>query len=323
MKPKLYPMMIRPCYKEYLWGGSRLKTRYGKSDGPDILAESWELADHKDGNSIIADGPMKGMTLQDLRAIDKEQFWGRKCECDKFPILVKFIDAFHDLSVQIHPSDIQAKKELGESGKAEMWYIIDCTKEAFIYLGLQRGISENEFIKMANDGSICDVLNRVEIHKGDVFFIEPGIIHAIGAGALIAEIQQNSNTTFRIYDYQRKDKNGNQRELHLDRAIEVSNLEPIIPSMCRSTGTMIFPEFIMTEMYVCEMFKAYKVDIHQKIELNCNGESFHHITCVEGNGVIGHNSVEYPLQRGKSYFMPATIGDYSINGKCEILLSRV
>lgn len=317
-----YPMKMKPSYKDYLWGGEKLKTEFGKTDGPDILAESWELADHRDGSSIVAEGQFAGNTIGQLGEINKNGFWGRKCSDNRFPLMVKLIDACKDLSVQVHPSDNQAIYD-GESGKAEMWYVVNCDSKAYLYLGMKKEIPKEKLIEAAEDGTLCNLLNKVYVNKGDVFFIEPGTIHAIGQGVVIAEIQQNSNTTFRIYDYQRKDKNGNLRELHLKRAKDVATLKPIVPKLLRSTGSMVFDEFVMTEMYIGEFFRAYQIDIKKEITLKCDGTSFHHVLCVGGQGIITHDNKNYIMEKGTSYFMPARLGEYSIKGNSRVLLSRI
>ena len=320
---KYEPLRLRPCYKEALWGGTRLKKEYGKNDAPDVTAESWELAVHADGMSEIADGPLRGKTLQELGAADKNGFWGTDCPRQSFPILVKIIDAAKDLSIQVHPSDETAAAECGEQGKAEMWYIMDCMPRAALYFGFSRRVTPEEIRRRAEDGSICEILNRVPAKKGDVFYIMPGMIHAIGAGIVIAEIQQNSNTTFRVYDFKRRGKDGKTRQLHLDRAVEVLNCEPQIPSNCRANSTAMFPGFTASEMFSCRFFKAYKLDIRTEMNLCCDGRSFHHILCVDGEGEIIMDEVKYPIERGCSYFLPAAMGKYTIRGACSVLLSRV
>jgi mannose-6-phosphate isomerase len=317
------PLKMRPCYKEYLWGGTRLKTEFGKADAPDVTAESWELSCHSDGLSLVDGGAYAGKSIAELGEIDREGFWGSACRSDIFPVLVKLIDAKKDLSIQVHPSDQTARTDLGEQGKAEMWYIVDCEPQACIYFGFSKKISKEEFLRRARDGSICEVLNRVPVAKGDVFYILPGTIHAIGAGIVIAEIQQNSNTTFRVYDYQRKGTDGKLRPLHLERAAEVVSYEPIIPEECKANSCVTFPEFTMTEMFSCTYFRAYRVDVKTAVTLLCDGQSFQHLLCVEGWGTIRANGQTYSFQRGDSFFMPAALGEYKIEGVCRMLLSRI
>lgn len=313
----LTPLKMRPCYKDYLWGGGRLKREFHKTDAPEITAESWELSCHPDGLSLTEDG----QSIARLGEKDHNSFWGKACLTEEFPVLVKLIDARRDLSVQVHPSNETALP--GEHGKAEMWYIVDCTPQAFLYLGFSQRISREEFVRRSKDGTICQVLNRVPVSKGDVFYILPGTIHAIGAGILIAEIQQNSNTTFRVYDYQRRDEAGNLRPLHLERAAEVLAYEPIVPEECRANSGVSFPAFSMREMFSCRYFRAYRLDVRTSVNLRCDGQSFQHLLCVEGDGSITAGGRKYPFRKGDSYFLPAALGGYCIKGACRMLLSRL
>ena len=317
------PLYLRPCYKETLWGGRRLKKEYGKNDAPDITAESWELTVRPDGMSTVADGPLKGKTLLDLGREDKNGFWGTNCPKDSFPILVKLIDASKDLSIQVHPSDATAQTDCGEQGKAEMWYIMDCRPQAAIYFGFSRRVTPEEILQRSEDGTICKVLNRVPVKKGDVFYIMPGTIHAIGAGILVAEIQQNSNTTFRVFDFKRLGADGKPRALQLDRAASVLNCEPLIPSECKANSGVYFSNFTMTEMLSCRYFRAYKLDIRKEARLSCDGLSFQHILCVDGRGALIKDGCRYAIERGSSWFLPAAMGEYIIQGACRVLLSCI
>ena len=317
------PLKMKPCFKEYVWGGTRLRKEFGKTEAPEVTAESWELAAHADGLSRVASGPYAGKSVLELGVLDRLGFWGCSCETGYFPILVKLIDAKRDLSIQVHPSDQTARAENHEHGKAEMWYIVDCKPQAAIYLGFSRLVTPDEVLRSAQDGSICQILNRVPVAPGDVLYILPGTIHAIGGGILIAEIQQNSNTTFRVYDYQRRDQNGALRPLHLDRAAEVLDYTPIVPEECKANNGISFSSFTMQEMFSCGYFCAYRIDIHPAVDLVCDGWSFHHILCVEGSGVIEFHGMHFPLNQGDSFLMPAAMGDYKIRGICRVLLSKV
>ena len=319
----MYPMQLTPCYKEYLWGGGNLKKRFGKLDAPDVTAESWELACHPDGVSYISGGAYDGMTIQKLGELDRTGFWGRSCPPGDFPILVKLIDAKLDLSIQVHPSDKTALLDQGEQGKAEMWYVVDCKPHSCIYYGFSQQVSRAEFLRRAADGTICQVLNQVPVTPGDVFYILPGTVHAIGAGIIIAEIQQNSNTTFRVFDYQRRGGDGTMRPLHLERAADVADYTPIVPQECRANSSVFFPGFTMNEMFSCRYFRAYSIDVQDFVALHCDGTSFHHILCVKGMGQICYRGISYPLEPGLSYFMPAKLGEYQICGICRVLLSRI
>ena len=215
-----------PC-KDYLWGGTRLRDEYGKKSDKEKLAESWELSCHKDGQSVIANGEFEGKTLTEY--IDKcgKGILGKKCErFEYFPILIKLIDAKDNLSVQVHPDNEYAMRVEGEYGKTEMWYIVDREEGAELLYGFKKEISREEFAERIKNNTLLEVTNNVPVHKGDVFFIDAGTLHAIGKGILIAEIQQNSNTTYRIYDYGRVGADGKPRELHIEKACEVTQLTP-------------------------------------------------------------------------------------------------
>lgn len=318
-----YPIKLAPCYQNYLWGGDRLRTEYGKTDAPSPAAESWELAFHHDGCCHAAEGALKGKTLGDLATLNRNGFWGTDCWDPAFPLLVKLIDAKRDLSIQVHPSETTALTTLGEQGKAEMWYVVDSQPRACLYYGFSKKISASEFLCRARDGTICDVLNQVPVKRGDVFYILPGTVHAIGAGILIAEIQQNSNTTFRIYDYMRRDAAGSLRPLHLDRAVQVVNYTPLVPVECRVNNCVCFPEFTMAEMFSCPYFRAYRFDIHARAALRCDGKSFQHLLFVSGEGQICYEGHSYRFRQGDSFFLPAALDSYTVEGNCRMLLSRV
>ncbi len=222
---KYEPLRLKPCLRSYLWGGTRLREEYHKT-GAGIIAESWELSVRSDGPTLIGSGAHCGESLADILCADPVGMAGTRCGVAPFPLLIKLIDAQKDLSVQVHPSDASACREKGEQGKTEMWYVVDCEPESTLFLGFSRAVTPDELRQRAQDGTICEVLNRVAVHPGDVFFVRPGTVHAIGAGILVAEIQQNSDTTFRVYDYNRLGADGKPRQLHLERAIEVMNCAP-------------------------------------------------------------------------------------------------
>ncbi|MCI6751509.1 MAG: class I mannose-6-phosphate isomerase, partial [Selenomonas bovis] len=219
----LYPMKLIAPLKDYIWGGTRLKDEYGKKTDLDKVSESWELACHKDGKSVIANGEAEGQTLEDWLAKQGKEVLGKHVEnFPYFPLLIKLIDAKDNLSVQVHPDNDYAQRVEGEYGKTEMWYIVDCEPGASLLYGFQHEISKEEFECRIKENTLLDVVNRVPVHKGDVFFIDSGTLHAIGKGILICEIQQNSNTTYRIYDYGRVGKDGKPRELHVQKALDVT-----------------------------------------------------------------------------------------------------
>lgn len=320
---EMYPMLLKPCYKQYLWGGSRLSTEFGKEDAPTPTAESWELVNRESEKSTIVNGSLAGKTLEDLKQLDAEQFWGTQCDKDRFPLLVKFIDAERDLSIQVHPSEETAIRDFGEQSKAEMWYVVDCLPHSYIYYGFSCQIDEEEFVSRVNDGSINEVINQVPVERGDVFYILPGMIHAIGSGIVIAEIQQNSDTTFRVYDYLRRDAQGNRRPLHLERAKAVIDFTPVVPTECKINSGAKFSGFSMAEMFSCKYFRAYRFDIQSSIRLRSDPKSLHHILFVDGYGLIRYHGMEIPYRKGNSFFIPAALGDYVVEGNSRMLLSHV
>ena len=293
---KLYP----EC-KDYLWGGEKLKTKYGKQTDKSPCAKSWELSFHKDGLTRLSNGK----TLAE--AVTEKDLGENVKNFPFFPVLIKFIDAKQDLSVQVHPSDEYALQHENSFGKTEMWYIVEAEEGAGIYLGFNRDVSQEEYESAIQENRLIELLNFYEVKSGDCYFIPSGTIHAIGKGCLICEIQQNSNLTYRVYDYGRKDKNGKTRELHIDKAIKVTSLqkfEPITFADCLGK---------------CEYFTAEKHEIDGEKEMTAGESSFQCITCVKGNGLI--NGME--IKQGDSYFIPANFGEYSLKGKLEIILTKV
>ena len=200
---------------------------------------------------------------------------------------------------------------------------MDCDEGAAIYFGFSREITPEEFRRRAEDGTICQVLNRVPVQKGDTFFILPGTIHAICAGILIAEIQQNSNTTFRVYDYQRRGTDGQLRPLHLDRAAAVLNYAPLAARACAPRAVTAHEGYTAAELFACGYFSVERLDVRTAAALHCGGDSFRHLLCVAGEGSVIHGGVRYPLRQGDSYLLPAALGDCAVEGACCVLLSRV
>ena len=215
---------MEPAFKDNLWGGTRLRDVYGKKCDYDIVAESWELSTHKAGQSIVATGKNKGLMLGEYINRFGRGILGWKCDpYERFPLLIKFIDSRESLSIQVHPGDDYALQKEDEYGKNELWYVVDCEPESYLYCGFSRDTDEAEVRRRIEDGTLTEILNKIPVKKGDSYFIENGTVHAIGPGVLICEIQQSSNVTYRLYDYQRRDKYGELRELHIDKAMEVTN----------------------------------------------------------------------------------------------------
>ena len=310
-------LKLRPSYKDYLWGGHRLVEKYNKEFDGDVLAESWELSCHPDGPSYIANGSYAGKTLQEYIDLEGKKVLGSNCQkFEEFPILAKFIDAKDNLSIQVHPDNEYALKNEGQYGKTEMWYIMDCEEGAFLYYGFKKEVSKEEFEERIKTDTLLEVLNAVPVHKGDVLFIEAGTIHAIGKGIVIAEIQQNSNVTYRVYDFGRVGKDGKKRELHIDKAVEVTNRVPI------SRNNTCYPHIAS-----CDYFTVDCLNMDGKLMSSMKGsvgeESFASILIMEGEGTISCGGETIPYRKGDSFFMSAGSGEYEINGECEALITTV
>lgn len=309
------PIRLAPAFMERIWGGRRLVKDFNKSCDMDRIGESWELSTHKDGSSRIVGGEFDGMLFADYIAKYSELVLGKNAlKFDYFPILIKFIDANDSLSVQVHPDDEYAKIHEGEYGKTEMWYILDCEEGASIYYGFKHKITKDEFLKRIADNTLTEVLNRVNVKKGDVYFIESGTVHAINAGIVICEIQQNSNTTYRVYDYGRTDKNGNTRELHIEKAADVSCLAPAKPQKSFSDSE------ILAE---CDYFKVRKAAVNGERSFSMSDDCFLSVIVTDGRGMLFMNETQLEINKGDSIFIPAQNGVFSVSGSCELILSNV
>ena len=310
-------LKLKPSCKDYLWGGTRLMTEFGKEYDGDKLAETWELSCHPDGPSYVANGEYAGETLSEYILMEGKKVTGTHSRhYSQFPLLIKFIDAKDDLSIQVHPDDEYAMKNEGQYGKTEMWYIVDCEEGASLYYGFSREVSKEEFEERIKNKTLLEVLNKVEVHKGDVLFIEPGTIHAIGKGNLIAEIQENSNVTYRVYDYGRKDANGKERDLHIEKALQVTKRVPILRKKS-------FEPHIVD----CDYFTVDKVVLDgqrmKKIFGEIDKTSFASLLVLDGTGKVQSGEECVEVQKGDSVFITANAGEYEMEGKFEALLTTV
>ena len=320
----LYPMKLEAPLKDYLWGGTRLKDEYGKKTNLDKVAESWELACHKDGKSKIVNGEAAGMFLEDwLTGQDKSVLGTNAASFPYFPLLIKLIDAKGDLSVQVHPDNDYAMRVEGEYGKTEMWYIVDCEPGASLLYGFKEKISKEEFERRIADNTLLEVCNRVPVKKGDVFFIDSGTLHAIGKGILICEIQQNSNTTYRIYDYGRVGKDGKPRELHVKKAIDVTKLEPPTKPTTALAKIDIIPGLDMELLAECEYFTAYHAALEGEAGLKAGSESFQTFTVLSGSLQLTSGDTVIDFNKGESVFIPAGLGTYKLTGEATFILSKM
>lgn len=310
-------LKLKPCCKDYIWGGRRLADEYGIQSDKDILAEAWVLSCHPDGPSLIVNGPDQGKTLAEYIQANGNQVLGTHCRRFRdFPILVKFIDAKQNLSIQVHPGNRYALAEEHQYGKTEMWYVMDAGPNAFLYYGFKREVSQEEFARRIREDTLLEVLNAVPVQKGDVLFIESGTIHAIGANILIAEIQQNSNVTYRVYDYGRVGKDGKKRDLHIEKALAVTNRVPIL-RRGRS-----YPH-----VADCDYFTVDKLNLDgsvmRKVEGVVGEESFVSILIMNGSGTILCDGEAVSYQKGDSFFLPAGSGTYTVEGSCDALITSI
>ena len=299
---KYEPLRLKPCLRSYLWGGTRLRGEYHKT-GEGVIAESWELSVRADGQTYIASGEHCGESLADVLRADPVGMAGTRCGIAPFPLLIKLIDAQKDLSVQVHPSDAAACREKGEQGKTEMWYVIKAEKGAGLYSGFSEQIDAEEYVKRVENNTIMDVLQRYDVNEGDVFFLPAGRVHAIGAGCFIAEIQQTSNITYRIYDYNRKDVNGNGRELHTELAKDAIDYT-------------LYPDYrthykghtnATVELADCKYFTTNLLDLDTIMVRNFSDlDSFVVYICMAGKASIRDNKGnEIFVHQGQTVLIPA------------------
>lgn len=326
MKNKRFePFLLKPVGKDYIWGGNRLKTEYNKDIDLEPLAETWECSIHPDGTSIVASGEFNGITLDKVIKENPKMIGTHAQKFGQFPILIKFIDAKKNLSVQVHPSDEYAKKyENNSLGKTEMWYVLDATDNAELIYGFNKDLSKEELKKILLEGKILEYLQKVKIKKGDVFFIPSGQVHAIGAGTVIAEIQKNSNLTYRLYDYDRVDKNGNKRELHIDKAIDVVNLSNSKTSKQKSKELKLKNGYASELLCKCKYFKVKKLLLNTEncskmVSYKTNRLSFHVLLCIDGYGLLYYNDKTLKFNKGDCIFIPANSTKIKFHGKASML----
>lgn len=324
MKNTLYPLRLRAALKDYIWGGTALKTAFHKKSDLEKVAESWELSCHKDGQSIVENGIYEGLTLSAYVEKAGREVLGENAEkFTYFPILIKLIDAADDLSVQVHPGNEYALSAEGEYGKTEMWYIVDCAEDAALLYGFKETIGKEEFKRRIEENTLLEVCNRVPVKKGDVFFMDAGTLHAIGKGIIIAEIQQNSNTTYRIYDYGRVGADGKARQLHVEKALDVTELTPPQKPTRPVAQMNFFTDFSMKLLAQCEYFTVYHVEVKKECKLRADASSFQSILVLDGALTLSCEAEELALTKGDSVFIPADMGDYVLQGQGEVIFSMV
>lgn len=318
------PLLLRPSGKDYLWGGSRLNDEFEKNIPLSPLAETWECSTHPDGPSYVLGGEWDGQELAKVLRRHPEYLGKRHGEAGELPILIKFIDAKSDLSVQVHPSDDYAKThENGQLGKTEMWYVLDACKDASLVYGLNQNCAREDMRRAAADGTIMRYLQKVPVHKDDLFFIPAGTIHAIGAGVLVAEIQENSNLTYRLYDYGRVGKDGKKRELHIDKALDAADLNGI-PEPRQPLRILQYRQGAASELLArCKYFEVYRMIVNterrQKACYRADGIAFRVLMCIRGCGTISCEGAQIAFYKGDCIFVPASSAVLAIHGQAQFL----
>ena len=321
-------LFLKPALKETIWGGNRIRNDFKMETDLKNIAEAWVLSCHEDGESTVTGGKYDGKTLSDV--LEKElgmDALGTNCKCDSiedFPILIKLIDADDKLSVQVHPDDeYAAAHEKDVRGKTEAWYIIDCDDDAEIIYGFKDDITKEEFRASIENGTLLDKVNRAKVKPGDVAFISSGTLHAIGKGILLAEVQQSCNTTYRVFDYNRTGLDGKPRELHVEKAVDVTN--------CAVPEGTLEPEgmpvkhdgYVSILLSECPYFTMTSVDVETLYADDADETSFVSLIVLDGNGTIKCGDEEYEIKKGDSIFIPASSGAYYVSGKVKLLQSRI
>lgn len=317
MNPKTYPLQFAPILKERIWGGEKLKTILNKPITSNITGESWELSTVEGDVSVVANGILKGKSLMELIDEIPNEILGTKVYerfGKQFPLLFKYLDAREDLSIQVHPNDKLAKERHNSFGKTEMWYVTQADADARIIVGFKEDSSKKEYLKHLNDKTLVSILDDVKAKPGDVFFLETGTVHAIGAGLVVAEIQQTSDITYRLYDFDRKDAQGNTRELHVDLALDAINYNKVETQKKYETKTNTSNVIVD-----CPYFTTNFIPLENKVEVSKSGETFTVYMCIEGSFEIEYNGFKQSYIKGDTVLVPAEINAFILTGKASIL----
>ena len=312
------PFLLKPATKDYIWGGTRLREEFGTESDAERIAESWVLSCHPDGESIIANGEYEGMTLSEFIRRHPEAVSPKFSSEDKFPILVKLIDAKKDLSLQVHPDDNYARIHENDSGKTECWYILDADKDAELICGFKEKLTKEQLRRAIEENNLMDKVWHVPVLKGDVFFIEPGTIHAIGKGILLAEIQQSSNVTYRVYDYGRLGADGKPRELHIEKALDVIKTNPKSPY--RPLEIRKHYSHSVQHIAECKYFNSKRINL---FGLNPSINGFVHGLFIDGEGTVEFDGGSFDVKKGSSVFFPNGMENCKIKGKCSVIMTTV
>ena len=319
MRQKLFPLKFHPILKEKIWGGQKLSTVLNKRSSLPNIGESWEISDVEGDTSIVSDGSLKGNSLKELLIEYKEELVGKKLFKqfgDKFPLLIKFIDAKEDLSIQLHPNDTLAAERHGSFGKTEMWYVMDADKDSNLIVGFKDKVTPQDYIKHLQNKTLTNILNFDKVTQGDTYFIEVGRVHAIGAGVMLAEIQQTSDITYRVYDWDRVDDQGNTRELHVDMALDAIDFD--MDDNFRAEYTK--RKNTSNNMVSCPYFTTNYIELDDEVNIDNDKDSFIIYICTEGKASIFSDDFEVIIEKGQTVLVPAIISDFTLKSKDAKLL---
>ena len=317
------PAKMIPYISSTIWGGTRLIEEYGVRTDKENAAEAWVLSCHPNGCGVLSGGEFDGKTLRSVYEADRSICGTRGAKFSEFPILIKFIDARDNLSIQVHPAEDYARRVENGAGKTECWYILDCDADAELALGFKKEIDRETFRSSIEDNTLMDYVQKVKVHKGDFFFIEAGTLHAICKGVLLAEVQQNSDTTYRVYDYDRRGADGKPRQLHVEKAVDVTETVPYSPVEPTEADKARFETAQKKLLTVCELFSVCHVDCADSYTDTATDESFVSLLVLEGSGTFTCGDTAFSLQKGESVFIPASSGTFTVKGKIELLETRI
>jgi mannose-6-phosphate isomerase len=319
MKNSLHPLKFQPILKDKIWGGQKLNKYFGKDSDSKTLGESWEISTVPEDISIVSNGELKGKSLQDLLEQYTSDLLGEKNYKrfgNDFPLLIKFIDAKEDLSIQLHPDDELAKERHNSFGKTEMWYVMQADKDANLIVGFNQDMDKETYLKHLEDKSLTKILNFDRVKEGDAYFIEAGRVHAIGAGVLLAEIQQTSDVTYRVYDWDRKDDQGNERELHNDIAIDAFDFDMKddfrVPYESQKNTS--------NEMVSCPFFITNFIEVDKTLKIENTQDSFMIYMCVDGDVEVSTAHTTTKISKGETLLIPAATKNYSLKANYAKLL---
>lgn len=310
----IYPIRFEPIYKNYVWGGDKIAQAFNRKVSSPIIAESWEVSDRLESMSIVKNGPLKGQSLNDLVITMKEDLLGEGQNFDRFPLLLKIIDAKENLSIQVHPDEQTALKLNGEP-KTEAWFFLN---DGTILAGLKQGVTREGLEKAIKSKKVDELIEKIDLRRGDVAFIPGGRVHAICEGSFLFEVQQNSNTTYRLYDWHRLD-----RELHLKEGFDAIHWEDLghIKQEPQHISSDLHHQFIT--LVSSPFFILDRIDIFDKHHIGRIEKSFQLFFCIEGSGVISVNDHEEPFEPGMTYLVPAIAEKIDFKGKCEAIRVRL